>query len=158
MSRRYSEPEINRQDDLAAPNRALLNSRIPGSNKATIVHPENKNIRDDGSMKKPKDECCDKIVKGLTDLNQKRVQAELDHKTRMFRKYYSRKIRKIFQPDEYERQVGGEVPTQSPLLAALHAAAQKSSYLTPLPAMAYHRQIDTDSKYVREGQYNYGAQ
>jgi hypothetical protein len=79
------------------------------------------------------------------------------NKTEQFRQYYLQKSRKIFQPDEYEYYLQGRQPKQSPLLAGLHDF-HKSSYLTPLPAAAYERQIDVDNKYVREGQYMYGAQ
>jgi hypothetical protein len=44
------------------------------------------------------------------------------------------------------------------LLAALLASGQRSSYLTPLPAMAYRLQIYLYSKYVRQCRYIYGAQ
>jgi hypothetical protein len=158
MSRRAST--VVAQDDLAfegRPNNARSNSLMDGANLARIAHKELENIRDDGVEKKPKDECCDKIKDVLSKQNQKRVQAELDDKTEKFRKYYQRKSKKIFQPSEYQRQIAGEIPTESPLLAALHASGQRSSYLTPLPAMAYRRQIDVDSKYVREGRYIYGA-
>lgn len=152
MSRRVSI-----QDDLAfesRPNNATINTLIDRRQQAKILHKELENIRDDGVEKKPKDECCDKITDAL---NQKRFQAELDDKTEKFRKYYQQKSKKIFQPSEYQRQIAGEIPTESPLLAALHASGQRSSYLTPLPAMAYRRQIDVDSKYIREGRYIYGA-
>jgi len=88
---------------------------------------------------------------------EKMKQAQLDDKTKLFQQYYQGKVNKIFQPDLYEEYVGGKRPTGSPLLAALHDA-HKSSYLTPLPASAYERQIDVDSKYIREGRYKYGAQ
>jgi hypothetical protein len=78
-------------------------------------------------------------------------------KTRAFKEYSKKLAPQIFNPDTYEQMVGGAKPTESPLLAALHGF-HKSSYLSPLPAQAYERQIDVDSKYVREGQYVYGAQ
>jgi hypothetical protein len=81
----------------------------------------------------------------------------LKRKTAAFQKYSRKLAFQIFQPDEYEKMVSGVKPQESPLLAALHGF-HKSSYLTPLPAAAYERQIDVDSKYVREGQYVYGAQ
>ena len=81
----------------------------------------------------------------------------LTRKTLAFQNYSRKLVRPIFQPDEYEKILNGVKPKESPLLAALHGF-HKSSYLTPLPAQAYERQIDVDSKYVREGQYVYGAQ
>lgn len=151
-SRRPSQPEAGPS------NHARINTRIDQNKRARIVHPDLANIRDDGVPKKPQDECCDKMTSELQKINQRRVQAELDDKTKLFQKYYQRKSKKIFEPNEYQREIAGDIPTQSPLLAALHASAQRSSYLTPLPAMAYRRQIDVDSKYIREGRYIYGAQ
>jgi len=159
MSRARSN-SLNEQDNLAwegRMNNATINTLIDRRHQAKILHKELENIKDDGVEKKPKDECCDKITDALSKQNQKRVQAELDDKTEKFRKYYQRKSKKIFQPSEYQRQIAGEIPTESPLLVALQASGQRSSYLTPLPAMAYRRQIDVDSKYIREGRYIYGA-
>jgi hypothetical protein len=161
MSHRARSMSLNDQDNLAFEgrmNNANINTLIDRQRQAKILHKELANIKDDGVEKKPKDECCNEITDALSKLNQKRVQAELDDKTAKFRKYYQRKSKKIFQPSEYQRQIAGEIPTESPLLAALHASGQRSSYLTPLPAMAYRRQIDVDSKYVRQGRYIYGAQ
>lgn len=161
MSHRARSMSLNDQDNIAYEgrmNNAKSNSFMLGANRAKIAHNELANIKDDGVEKKPKEECCNEITDALAAQNQKRVQAELDDKTKMFRKYYQRKSKKIFMPNEYQRQIAGQVPTESPLLAALHASGQRSSYLTPLPAMAYRRQIDVDSKYIREGRYIYGAQ
>lgn len=88
------------------------------------------------------------------DVHQKNILAA---KTRAFRKYSKKLVPQIFNPDAYEQMVNGIKPTESPLLAALHDF-HKSSYLTPLPSQAYERQIDVDNKYIREGQYVYGAQ
>lgn len=156
--------DIDRQDIIARPsqpNRARTNTLIDRERRAQILHTERENIRDDGVPKKPvKDvgESLSTISEELMKQNQKKTQAELDDKTKMFQKYYQRKSKKIFEPNEYQRQIAGQIPTQSPLLAALHASGQRSSYLTTLPAMAYRRQIDVDSKYIREGRYIYGAQ
>jgi len=150
-SRRPSQPETE------SSNHARINTRINRDRRAQILHTERENIRDDGVEKKPSQD-SPPMSEELMAQNQKYAQRELDHKTKLFHKYYQDKSKKIFQPDEYQREIAGQIPTESPLLAALHASGQRSSYLTPLPAMAYRRQIDVDSKYIREGRYIYGAQ
>jgi len=123
-------------------------SLINQLNRAQIDHPEPK-------TNERKEATAEDL---LALANQEKLQAVLKGKTARYRKYAMSKVPKIFNPDQYQKDVGGQIPTESPLLAALHSVTQKTSYLTPLPAMAYERQIDVDSKYVREGQYNYGAQ
>lgn len=167
MNGRPRSLSVADQDNIAYEGRmanARMATRIDRERRAQILHLERENIRDDGVLKKPVEdvgESLSPMSEELMKQNQKRSQTELDDKTKTFQKYYQRKSKKIFQanePNEYQQEIAGQVPTQSPLLAALQASGQRSSYLTPLPAMAYRRQIDVDSKYIREGRYIYGAQ
>lgn len=86
---------------------------------------------------------------------------EEDHQpdlTNHLTNYRKEKVNLIFPEHEntYQKEIGGSRPTVNPLLANLTSV--RNTYLTPLPKLAFERQIDVNSKYVREGQNNYGAQ
>jgi hypothetical protein len=79
----------------------------------------------------------------------------LDEKTKQFQDYYLNKSKNIF-PNDYQKDLNGRLPTQNPIKTYLNRGS--TTYLSGLPKLAYERQIDVDRKYVREGQYVYGAQ
>jgi len=90
------------------------------------------------------------------DIDEQDHQEEL---TNHFQNYAKQKTDMIFpnnQPNVYQQEVDGKKPSINPLLANL--LLPKNTYLTPLPSLAYERQMDVNAKYVRQGQYNYGAQ
>ena len=86
---------------------------------------------------------------------------EVDHQadlTKNFTDYTKQKVNLIFPQggNTYQKEVAGAKPKINPLVANL--TLPRNTYLTPLPTLAFERQIDVNSKYVREGQNNYGAQ
>lgn len=64
--------------------------------------------------------------------------------TANLRKYTQRKYRKIFTP--YQNAVAG-VPFTNPIESFLKTRLRSSKYFTPLPPLAYQRQIDVNSHY-----------
>jgi hypothetical protein len=96
-------------------------------------------------------------VPGLEDMeiDEEDHQPEL---TTQFHNYSKQKTNMIFDngPNVFQQEVAGKKPTMNPLLANL--TLPKNTYLTPLPSLAYERQMDVNAKYVRQGQNNYGAQ
>lgn len=91
------------------------------------------------------------------DIDEQDHQEEL---TNHFQNYAKQKTDMIFPneggPNKYQQEVAGKKPSINPLLANL--LLPKNTYLTPLPSLAYERQIDVNAKYVRQGHINYGAQ
>lgn len=64
--------------------------------------------------------------------------------TAELQKYTQRKYRKIFTP--YQNAVAG-VPFTNPIESFLKTRLRSSKYFTPLPPLAYQRQIDVNSQY-----------
>lgn len=76
--------------------------------------------------------------------NNKTPDGENLELTAELRQYTKRKYRKIFTP--YQNAVAG-VPFMNPIESFLQTRLRSSKYFTPLPPLAYQRQIDVNSQY-----------
>lgn len=127
---------------------AMLNSRLPSKQSMTANGPHTLDQRESDSTTNDPMDIDPRMDRDLTKKYQDYALSKVDL-------IFPNDMQPKQKPNMYQQEVAGAEPTVNPLLANLNSV--KNTYTTPLPKVAYERQIDVNSKYVRQGHYMYGA-